>query len=98
MMAKNKTKCSDIERNALNNLEFLSDDILLYVDERNSRQKKLQEATFLGNLEEKKVMIEFVSNKGCHVIHTTLWAFTSDWVVFKESQRIPTRSIRKVYF
>ena len=56
MMAKNKTKCSDIERNSLNNLEFLSDDILLYVDERNSRQKKLQEATFLGNLEEKKVI------------------------------------------
>ena len=96
MVAKKKTKCSDIQRNAILGLEFLKFDVLDSDRARNLRQKKLQEATFMGNVEEKKVCIEFLSKSGCYTVSTTLWACTDDWVVFKENQRIPVKSIRKV--
>ncbi len=98
MVAKKKTKCSDIQRSAILNLEFLKFDVLDSDSAKNLRQKKLQDATFMGNLEEKKVRIEFLSKSGCYIINTTLWACTNDWVVFKENQRIPVKSIRRVEF
>lgn len=98
MVPKKKTKCFEIQRSAILNLEFLKFDVLDSDGAKNLRQKNLQDATFMGNLEEKKVSIEFLSKSGCYIVNTTLWACTNDWVVFKENQRIPVKSIRKVEF
>jgi hypothetical protein len=58
----------------------------------------LQDATFIGNIEEKKVTLEFLSKSGFHLIHTTIWAVTNEWVVLKEKQKIPIKSIRAIKF
>ena len=98
MTTKNYSKCKNIDRNSILQLEFLSKDVLLTVNSRKSRQKQLQDANFIGNIEEKKVTLEFLSKSGCHLIHTTIWAVTNEWVVLKEKQQIPIKSILSVEF
>jgi hypothetical protein len=98
MTTKNYSKCKNIDRNSIPQLEFLSKDVLLTLDSKKSRQKQLQDATFIGNIEEKKVTLEFLSKSGFHLIHTTIWAVTNEWVVLKEKQQIPIKSIRSVEF
>jgi len=98
MTIKNYSKCKSIDRNSIPQLEFLSKDVLVSVISRKSRQKQLQDATFIGNIEEKKVTLEFFSKSGCHLIHTTIWAFTNEYVVLKEKQKIPIKSIRAIQF
>ena len=98
MTTKNYSKCKSIDRNSIPQLEFLSKDVLLTLDSKKSRQKQLQDATFIGNIEEKKVTLEFLSKSGFHLIHTTIWAVTNEWVVLKEKQQIPIKSIRSVEF
>ena len=98
MTTKNYSKCKSIDRNSIPQLEFLSKDVLVSVISRKSRQKQLQDATFIGNIEEKKVTLEFFSKSGCHLIHTTIWAVTNEWVVLKEKQKIPIKSIRAIEF
>ncbi len=98
MTTKNYSKCKSIDRNSIPQLEFLSKDVLLTLDSKKSRQKQLQDATFIGNIEEKKVTLEFLSKSGFHLIHTTIWAVTNEWVVLKEKQKIPIKSIRAIKF
>ena len=98
MTTKNYSKCKSIDRNSIPQLEFLSKDVLLTLDSKKSRQKQLQDATFIGNIEEKKVTLEFLSKSGFHLIHTTIWAVTNEWVVLKEKQQIPIKSIRAIEF
>ena len=98
MTTKNYSKCKSIDRNSIPQLEFLSKDVLLTLDSKKSRQKQLQDATFIGNIEEKKVTLEFLSKSGFHLIHTTIWAVTNEWVVLKEKQKIPIKSIRAIEF
>ena len=98
MTTKNYSKCKSIDRNSIPQLEFLSKDVLVTVDSRKSRQNQLQDATFIGNIEEKKVTLEFLGKSACHLIHTTIWAVTNEWVVLKEKQQIPIKSIRAIEF
>ena len=98
MTTKNYSKCKSIDRNSIPQLEFLSKDVLLTLDSKKSRQKQLQDATFIGNIEEKKVTLEFLSKSGFHLIHTTILAVTNEWVVLKEKQKIPIKSIRAIKF
>lgn len=91
-------KCKNIDRNSIPQLEFLSKDVLATLNSRKFRQKQLQDATFIGNIEEKKVTLEFLSKTGCHLINTTIWACTNEWVVLKEKQQIPIKSIRTIEF
>ena len=72
MRTKNYSKCKKIDRNSIPQLEFLSKDVLVTANSRKSRQKQLQDATFIGNIEEKKVTLEFVSKSACHFLHTTI--------------------------
>lgn len=98
MATKNYSKSKDIDRNSIPQLEFLSKDVLVTINSRKSRQKQLQDATFIGNIEEKKVTLEFLSKSGCHFLHTTIWAVTNELVVLKEKQQIPIKSIRAIEF
>tara|TARA_A100001011_G_scaffold59485_1_gene59043 strand:- start:4494 stop:4667 length:174 start_codon:yes stop_codon:yes gene_type:complete len=52
----------------------------------------------LAILRKKKVTLEFLGKSACHLIHTTIWAVTNEWVVLKEKQKIPIKSIRAIEF
>lgn len=64
-----------------------------------SRWRSLHKATFLGNVREEKVAVYLQGEKDIvYRIETTLWACTSEWVVFKDSVRIPIDHVLHVAF
>lgn len=63
------------------------------------RWKSLHKATFMGNVMEAKVYIYLQGEKDqVYRVDTTLWACTSEWVVFKESVRVPVECVLGVEF
>ena len=63
------------------------------------RWKSLHKATFMGNVMEAKVYIYLQGEKDqVYRVNTTLWACTSEWVVFKESVRVPVECVMGVEF
>ena len=63
------------------------------------RWKSLHQATFAGNVREEKVYVYLQGEKDAvYRVDTTLWACTSEWVVFKDSVRIPVNQVLRVEF
>ncbi|MFM1884608.1 MAG: hypothetical protein RL168_792 [Bacteroidota bacterium] len=63
------------------------------------RWKSLHKATFMGNVREEKVYVYLQGDKDTiYRVDTTLWACTTEWVVFKESVRIPVDCVLGVEF
>ncbi|NDH90310.1 MAG: hypothetical protein EBZ22_05405 [Flavobacteriia bacterium] len=63
------------------------------------RWRSLHKATFMGNVREEKVHVYLQGEKDTvYRVDTTLWACTAEWVVFKDSVRIPVDQVIRVEF
>jgi len=64
-----------------------------------TRWRSLHKATFMGNVREEKVRVFLQGDQDTvYRIDTTLWACTAEWVVFKDSVRIPVDQVIRVEF
>ena len=64
-----------------------------------TRWRSLHKATFMGNVREEKVRVFLQGDQGTvYRVDTTLWACTAEWVVFKDSVRIPVDQVIRVEF
>ncbi|MEY2753148.1 MAG: hypothetical protein RLZZ570_1094 [Bacteroidota bacterium] len=87
-----------IERGDLAALTFAAGDQVADPELRQERWKVLHQATFQGNVEERKVTLYFTADQGRFALHTTLWACTEHSVVFKNSEELPIRAIEALEF
>ncbi len=79
-------------------LHFPDDDILFSKDERKKRERQLDKASALGNIEHHKVKILFQDIEGLKQVHTTIWGVTDTEVILKKGVTIPTQRIYKIQF
>ena len=60
------------------------------------RWRSLHKATFFGNVMEEKVRVYLQGKEAVYRLETTLWACTKEWVVFKDSVRVPVTVVLRV--
>jgi len=64
-----------------------------------TRWRSLHKATFMENVREEKVRVFLQGDQDTvYRVDTTLWACTAEWVVFKDSVRIPVDQVIRVEF
>jgi len=78
-----------VEKEEIPYLRFPSEEVLDTEEERQEREKKLQRAVILGNAHKKKVRIIFADSEGVKQVHTTVWALSPKYVIFKGGIVIP---------
>lgn len=74
-------------------LHFPKEDVLFLKDDQKKREKRLQDAITLGNIEHEKVKIIFQDIEGLKRVETTIWAVTDKAVVLKKGVVIPIHRI-----
>jgi len=92
-MNKSLTSCI-IQKEDINKLKFSLAETLNKPEDIALRTHYLKSASKLGNLLKTKVKIYFkdYSNK-LMIVHTTIWAVTTNFVVLKQGITIPMNSI-----
>lgn len=84
-----------IEKEAIGQLHFPHDDVLLDKEEKNQRDSDLNRALALGNLEHSKIKIFFEDDASKKVVETTIWGVTDERVILKQGVVIPINRIYK---
>ncbi|MBI1184070.1 hypothetical protein GC194_07355 [bacterium] len=87
-----------IEKEEIEQLKFPDTEVLLQHNERVNRNKSLEKALALGNLEKVKVKIAFEDAEGLKVVHTTIWGITEKNILLKGNRRIPMNRIHSIDF
>jgi hypothetical protein len=85
-----------VEKEVIEKYHFSEVEILTTEEDRKERQKKLDRAISLGNLEHQKVKIYFADDEGKKVVHTTIWAVTDKAILLKTNVVIPINRIIKL--
>ncbi|MCU0360341.1 MAG: hypothetical protein MUF75_06410 [Bacteroidia bacterium] len=65
-----------IEKENIEGLKFPEQDVLTSIEERQNRQKDLDRALSLGNVEQIKIKIFFEDNQSPKYVETTVWGVT----------------------
>ncbi len=88
---------SPIDKNTVHQLKFSKLDVLDNEVDKKTRDKQLNKAQALGNLDKHHVRIRFKDADGKNLETTvTVWAVTKDYVVLKGENLIPIISITEI--
>lgn len=82
-----------IEKEQIKFLNFPKEDVFQQRREKMIRFMELRRGLSLGNLEQQKVRIVFIDDKGLKRVETTIWAITDKAVILKQSTIIPRQRI-----
>ncbi len=85
-----------MEKEEVANLHFPDQEVLQTSNEKASRNKALDRANSLGNLEHQKVRIYFKDDAGDKYIETTIWGVTDRKIVLKKNVVLPIHRIVKL--
>lgn len=85
-----------IEKEDVANLHFPVDEVLKKQAQMDLRQKGLNRANALGNLEHHKVRIYFRDEEGDKYIETTIWGVTDHEIVLKKNVVLPIHRITQL--
>jgi hypothetical protein len=85
-----------VSKESIAEMQFPSDDVIKNEEQRNARQKDLERATTLGNVEHNKIKIVFEDKDGVKQVETTIWATTDKRIVLKGGVVIPINRIHLV--
>jgi hypothetical protein len=77
-------------------LHFPKDDVLFLKEDQIDRQKRLDDAITLGNIEHQKVKITFQDIEGIKQVETTIWAVTDKSIVLKKGVIMPIHRIESI--
>ncbi len=86
-----------IEKEIVSHLRFPSHEVLDTIEAKKSRNKILNRASVLGNIDRTKMHIVFKDSEGLKRVHTTVWGVTDKYVILKGANLIPLHRIVKVY-
>lgn len=84
-----------IEKEDINDLHFPKNDVLVDRDAIFERDRELNRALSLGNLEHSKIKIFFEDSQSKKVVETTVWGVTDQMVILKKGSSIPINRIYK---
>jgi len=84
-----------IEKEHINDLQFPKSDVLVDRDAKFERDRELNRALSLGNLEHSKIKIFFEDSESKKVVETTVWGVTDQMVILKKGSSIPINRIYK---
>ncbi len=68
----------------------------LYIVQQNDLQKKIEDATILGNAHHSKVSIIFQDDEGVKRVDTTIWAAGTKFICLKGGIWIPINRIIEI--
>lgn len=85
-----------IEKEQVNTLHFVQEDVLTDKDARKVRFMKLEKGMLLGNGYHSKVKIIFETTDGTKAVETTIWQASEDQVSLKGGVNIPIHAIKEV--
>lgn len=85
-----------IEKENVKTLSFPAGEVLETAEARRRRLNELVLATRLGNLEQGKVRIRFMTTSGTHEVYTTIWHADDNHIVLKGGMSIPVRCVLSV--
>ncbi|MCH7410577.1 hypothetical protein MM239_14310 [Belliella sp. DSM 111904] len=86
-----------IQKEEIKNIRFPKEDVLLIKSETLIRDRALNNALLLGNLEHGKVKLTFLDYaKKMYQVETTVWAVTEESVCLKGDLLLPKRSLLSV--
>jgi hypothetical protein len=84
-----------IEKENIEGLKFPEKDVLTSIEEIKNRQRDLDRALSLGNVEQIKIKIFFEDNQSPKYVETTVWGVTDKRVILKQGLVIP---INRIHF
>lgn len=85
-----------VSKESIPELTFPNKEVLDKSDLIENRQKELERATTLGNVEHSKIKIIFEDDKGLKQVETTIWATTDKRIILKGGVVIPINRIHLV--
>lgn len=85
-----------IDKDAVKDLRFPSEEVLTSPEEIVKRKSELSRALTLGNVHHNKVKIIFCDHEDCKMIETTIWAVTELRIVLKSGMVIPIHRIIEI--
>lgn len=85
-----------IEKEKLQTLHFVNQEVLNEASARHHRNFLLNEAMMLGNDYKQKVKIVFQSTAGIYAVETTVWAVTDSHIELKAGKDMPIHCILDV--
>lgn len=96
-MEANEKEILKIDKEAVRDLKFSKNDVLIDEDARVMRSYDLHRAQLLGNGAKGKVAITFeTENNKSYQVETTIWCVGSQFITIKGGLSIPIKSIAKV--
>jgi hypothetical protein len=72
-----------IEKEEIIYLHFQQNDVLLSNESKIDRERKLNNAATLGNINKQKCKIIFKATEGVNYVETTIWAVTDKYICLK---------------
>ena len=85
-----------IDKERVSGLKFPKEEVLKSSDAIKQREKDLNRATTLGNMERDKMRIIFEDSEGLKQIETTIWGVTDQRIILKQGMVIPIHCIHEV--
>lgn len=85
-----------IEKESIENLKFPSREVLTTKESIAERERELNRALSLGNLEHTKIKIYFEDDQSCKLVETTVWGLTDKRVILKQGVVIPINRVHKI--
>lgn len=89
------TDFEKIEKEKVETLRFPETDVLLSSESKEKRQRDLERALSMGNLDQIKIRIYFEDFESQKFIETTVWGVTDKRVILKQGMVIP---IHRIHF
>jgi hypothetical protein len=85
-----------IEKEQITELKFPSNEVLLDKESILERERELNRALSLGNLEHTKIRIYFEDDQSRKVVETTVWGLTDKRVILKQGVVIPINRVHRI--
>jgi hypothetical protein len=85
-----------IEKENIENLKFPSGEVLTDKESIAERERELNRALTLGNLEHTKIKIYFEDEHSCKLVETTVWGLTDKRVILKQGVVIPINRVHRI--
>lgn len=87
-----------IPKERIPSLRFPKQPVALSAEEQKDIQRKMEQATRLGNGEHGKCRILFHDDEGLKAVETTIWAFDPENIVLKYGMTIPVARVVGIEF
>ncbi|MBS1636844.1 MAG: hypothetical protein JST26_13085 [Bacteroidetes bacterium] len=85
-----------IEKERISELKFPQNEVLLDKESISERERELNRALSLGNLEHTKIKIYFEDDQSRKLVETTVWGLTDKRVILKQGVVIPINRVHKI--